>query len=392
MRIKDIKTRIIYDTRGEKTIEVNLISDDDLLASASVPSGKSKSSKEPIFLTVENCEQTAKELIESELKKIILENPFELDDILLKIDGTSDKSKLGANLMLALSMAFRRLIAQRRKIPLWKVLREEIGDGNMINDESPIFLMNLINGGAHANNNLSFQEYLIAVDTGDTRQNLEQGILIYKKVKNLYPNAGLGDENGFSFNFENYSKPFSVLRDIIKETGLEQSVKLGVDAAATNFYKNGNYIFDGKTVNSEEIFEIYNSLTREFNLLYVEDPFSEDDFENFSKLTTNYPQVVITGDDLTSTNPELIKTAVEKKSISGIIIKPTQIGTIKETLDAIKIAKENNLKIIVSHRSGETDDNFICHLAVACGAWAVKFGAPAKDRIFKYNEILKIME
>ncbi len=405
MKIKEIKTRVIYNTRGEETLEVDLITDDGFIAFASAPSGKSKSSKEPKYVEVGSERLGVREIV-GVLEKIDIENPSEFDEIILKIDGTADKSRLGVNLILPISIAFRRLLAFKKKIPLWQVLSEEIlAIGGFVADEeikkSPIFLFNMLNGGAHSKNNLSFQEYLVVVDEKNSRKNLETGLVIYKKVKNLYPNAGLGDENGFSFNFENSTKPFEVLQDIIQELNVSENVKLGVDAAATSFYSDGKYHFDEKISSRDEFAGVYDYIINKFGISYLEDPFYEEDFEGFAKLNekskknfnfSTFPQCVIIGDDLTSTNANLIKQAISQKSISGVIIKPNQIGTVKETLDAVKIAKENNIKIIVSHRSGETDDNFICHLAKAVGAWAVKFGAPAKDRIFKYNEIMRITE
>jgi enolase len=424
MKIKQIKPRTIFNTSGEKTLEVDLIDANGEIASASVPSGKSKSSKEAKYTEEKDWDWAIKS-IEIGLKDFSVENPAQFDEMLLKIDGTSDKSKLGANLILALAMAFRRLLSIKKRVPLWQILQEELKIENwkLKIDRSPAFLCNLIEGGSHAANNLSFQEYLIMINEGNAQKNLEVGIAVYKKLKNLCPVAGLGDENGLSLNFENSIKPFEVLQDIIKDLGFSQNVQLGLDAATTSFFtptptfqnatfmsesdfsstKNPSnyspskelvwrYDFDGKKLNREEFLGVYDYLLNKFEISYLEDPLAEDDFEGFAKMTQKFPQVIIAGDDLTSTNPILIKEATEKRAISGVIIKPNQIGTVKETLEAIKLAKENGLKIIISHRSGETDDNFICHLAKAVSADAIKFGAPIKDRIFKYNEIIRIAE
>ena len=264
--------------------------------------------------------------------------------------------------------------------------------------KTPYLYMNLINGGKHAKNDLAFQEYHIVPDTENIEEAVEIGILIQNTLKDIIrrdlgeESVALGDEGGFAPKISDIRQPLFYLRTAIKQNELEGKVRLALDVAATSFYENGLYKIDGKDVSKAELLDIYNSLIEEFNLLSVEDPFEEEDFESFKKLKENNKTIVV-GDDLTVTNKNLLQEAIEKRSINAMIIKPNQIGTLTETLETMQKARENSIELIVSHRSGETDDDFIADLAYAFGCFGLKSGAPLKpERKIKYDRLIKISE
>ncbi|MEK7463334.1 MAG: hypothetical protein AAB621_03175 [Patescibacteria group bacterium] len=271
----------------------------------------------------------------------------------------------------------------------------------MIIDKKPLIFSNLINGGAHAGNNLDIQEYMVVVDSKDQSYTASIKILIefYKKLGELLKTKYklekiiIGDEGGYAINFESNFEPIKIMEELLGSEELKKSFSLALDVAASNFYKEGKYNFGGNEISSEKLNQILLDYLVHSNLLMsVEDPFDEEDFNGFKEFNVKCPDKWVVGDDLTVTNPELIEKFVREKLISGVIIKPNQIGTVSESCQAIRVAQENGLKTIVSHRSGETEDVFIIHLAKAGNVDAVKIGAPVSERILKFDELIKLYD
>ncbi len=395
MRIGDAKLKIILDSRGEETLEAELKTD-KFLTKASVPSGKSRGKNEAFVLEP----KLALEKFE-EIKPQILNREFEIqeefDNFLISLDGTQNKQNLGANLILALSLAWARLKAKSENLELFQYIGQISNIKYQVSSISkPIF--NVINGGAHAQNKLDFQEFQIIPDVKDFGIALGLGQEFYRKLKEFLEkkfgkeNISLGDEAGFSGSFKNNEEAIEVLAELIVK--YNYPLRIGLDAAATQFYKENNYIVDEKSYSAEELKDFYLKVIESYKILSIEDPFYEDAFDDFSILSrVIVPKgVKIITDDLTTTNPERVKIAIEKKSGNTILIKPNQIGTLTETIKVVKLAYENNWQAVVSHRSGETMDDFIADLAVGVNAWGLKAGAPAvPERLIKYERILKII-
>ena len=400
MHLEDIKVKEIFDSRGEPTIEVEVFDEKLNSFSAQIPSGKSRGMKEAVVLPFGE----AKKVLDLFLKKEIVHKNFssfrDMDNFLINLDGTENKEKLGGNLMLGISIAFARAMAAKENKELWQILKEAYWSG-IITSKKPFIFSNLINGGAHANNNLDIQEYMVVVDPGEG--NYEDAITtlidFYKKlgeflkVKFKLEKIVIGDEGGYSLNFENNFEPIKIMEGLVVSSGLKDFFSLALDLAASNFYKNKKYSFGGSDISSEKLNQILLDYLIHSNLLMsIEDPFDEVDFEAFKEFNEKCPDKWIVGDDLTVTNPTLIEKFAKEKLISGVIIKPNQIGTLAESCQAIRAAQENGLKTIVSHRSGETEDNFIIHLAKAAGVDGVKIGAPVRERISKFDELIRLYD
>lgn len=398
MIIEDIKIHEIFDSRGESTLEIEVLDEKLNSFSAQIPSGKSRGKKEATVLSFLD----SKKVLDLTLKKELISRDFksikDLDNFLIKIDGTINKERLGGNLMLGISIAFARALAHKENIELWQILRREFWS-DIVSEKKPLIFSNLINGGAHAGNNLDIQEYMVVVDPKDwdytaSIKNLinfykELGIFLQLKYK--LDKLIIGDEGGYAINFESNFEPIKILQDLIISKGVKNNFSLALDVAASNFYKDGKYNFGGHEISSEKLDQILlDYLVRSNLLMSIEDPFDEEDLDGFKDFNGKCPDKWIVGDDLTVTSPELIEKFSKSKMISGVIIKPNQIGTVSESCQAIKIAQENGLKTIVSHRSGETEDVFIIHLAKAGGADAVKIGAPVRERIFKFDELIRL--
>lgn len=397
MKIKNILVKEIFDSRGEPTIEVGVSNLKGNWFFAQISSGKSRGKNEAAVLGAKKAESALRNI-----KKEIIGRDFKsigsLDKKLIKLDGTKNKSRLGGNLMLGISIAFARALASEKNKEIWQVLRQEFFP--KAKNKNPYIFSNLINGGAHAENTLSIQEYLvIAKPRKSINASVKNTIKIYKalgeflKKQNKLENLSLGDEGGYSLNFKNNFEPFEILERVIKKLNLQKEFLLGMDAAASQFYKNNKYDFDGKKVSNDELSQIYNDYFHKLKILFsIEDPFAEKDFQGFKNLKQIIKNALIVGDDLTATNSKLIAKFARQNLINSVIMKPNQIGTITETCEAIKTAEKNKLKVIISHRSGETEDNFIIHLAKACSAFGVKIGAPARERIFKFDELIELYE
>ncbi len=398
MKIVNIGVNEILDSRGEKTLEVVLTDENDNKASSQIPKGKSTGSREAVSLGYQKAKENLKEKILPEVLNKEFSTITELDNFLLNLDGTKNKANLGGDLTLGISISFARLLAQKNKKELWEILREEFfPDEN--NSTSPRIFANMINGGEHANNNLAFQEYIVVAETKENVKKTKESLLQFYNALNEkfkkeigLEKISLGDEAGFCVNLTNSEEPFFILEKMIKENFSESNFKIATDIAANSFYKDGKYIIDDKEFDEPSLVKYYTTLFKKIELfLSIEDPFYENNPESFEKLKNLLDNdKIIVGDDLTTTNPNEIEKF--KKSINGIIIKANQIGSLTETALAINTAKNYDIKTIISHRSGETDDCFLIHIAKASNAYGVKIGPPQRERILKYDELIRIYD
>lgn len=409
MKIQHLSAREILDSRGMPTVEVELVIDTDLIVSASCPSGKSVGTYEAVELRDNDTNrfrgQGVKHVIEN-IDKIIapkligmeVQSQGQIDKAMIELDGTANKGKLGANALLPVSIAVARAAALQSRVPLYQYLRQFVKLQAPMKIPLPLF--NLINGGLHAGKNLDMQEFIIVPASFKSySEGLQLGFVIYQTLRALLKENNLttlvGDEGGFAPSLEANEEALEFLSEAIAKTNvrLGYDIFLGIDAAASNFYDGKTYrLKERKSLltNSDLVSE-YATLIKKYHILYLEDPFAEDDWDGWTALTAQVEGTVITGDDLIATNLLRLATAIEKKAISGIIIKPNQIGTVIESLAVVEAAREAGLKIIVSHRSGETNDDFVADLAVAVSADYCKFGAPVRgERVAKYNRLLQI--
>lgn len=398
--IKSIKAREIINSRGEPTVESEVETEDGVFR-ASVPSGASRGKYEAVELKdggnrlfgqgVLKAVKNIKEIIEPKLKGEDVSNQKKIDEILIELDNTKDKSKIGANAILAVSVACCKAGAKAKNIPLYQYI-SQISNSTF---KLPKPCFNILNGGAHAGNDLDIQEFMIIPQIKGFKENLRIGVEIYQELKRILEKefgksaVNLGDEGGFAPPLKKTKHALDLIMEAIKSAGYLGKVKIGLDCAASEFFKDEKYILESKKLNSEELLSFYQDLVKEYPILFFEDPFEQDDWQAWGKMSN--PLVV--GDDLTATNPERIKKAYEKKACQGIILKPNQIGTVTKTIKAAKLAKEFEWEIIVSHRSGDTCDDFIADLAVGISADFIKSGAPARgERVAKYNRVLRIEE
>jgi enolase len=408
MKISDANLKIILDSREKETLEAELKSD-KFFASASVPSGKSRGKHEAFVLEPKKAIEKFKEVEPQILAASAsgrIETQKEFDNFLISLDATPNKQNLGANLILALSLAFGRLMAKSKNLELFQYIRSITQLPNYSITQLPRPIFNVINGGVHSGF-LDFQEFQVIPQVKDFGAALGLGQEFYRKLKEFLEkkigkeNVFLGDEAGFSAPFRNNEEAIEILAELIVK--YKYPLRIGLDAAASQFYKDSYYLIDNKKYSAEELKDFYLKLIEAYNILSIEDPFNEEDFDNFAELNAELNKkslssgdqcdsALIITDDLTTTNPERLKTAIEKKSGNTILIKPNQIGTLTETLRVVQLAYENNWQTIVSHRSAETMDDFIADLAVGINAWGLKAGAPAApERLIKYERILKII-
>lgn len=412
-KITNIKVFPVLNSRAERTIKV-YVYNGDKFGWTIVPSGKSKGEKEAKEIDAFKAVENINKIIAPKLIGLDPTEQEKIDKILIELDGTKDKSKLGVNAILGISLACSRLGAMLENKPLFVYLQQLVDLRGKNSDRRGIgeinLLFNLVNGGLHGASNLSFQEYLVIPEGKTIREKIEKVLVIYLGLKDYLRKQGnyfgVGDEGGFISKFSGSAEPFMVLKKIVSELDIED-INFGMDAASSTFYKSKKYDFDNKKITPNDLLNIYKDIKGIIPLVYLEDPFEENDFENFAKIKlalspsglrpsglndlSNGKGTMIVGDDLTATNPKFIKEAFKKKAISGVIIKPNQIGTLTETLEAIKTTYNAGGEVIISHRSGESEDNFIADLAVAVGAWGAKFGAPARsERTSKYNRLMEI--
>ncbi|MDP1706474.1 MAG: hypothetical protein Q8L36_01515 [bacterium] len=403
MKIQDVFVKEIFDSRGESTIEVGLNPSTSSgqkglgdWQKAQIPSGKSRGKREAAVLPYGEAAEVLEEIIKPTLIGKDFNSIKEFDDFFIRLDGTPHKERLGGNLILGLSLAFSRALGAARGQELWEIVRQEFFSETK-NAPLPRIFANLINGGQHAKNNLDIQEYMVVTNGIDVKT-------IFEKLKKFYADLGeflkkekslaelpLGDEGGYVLDWSNNFPPLNLLSQKIYEAGLANDWNLAIDVAASGFYENDFYNFDGQKIRAVDLSNFYRDYFRQLSLLIsIEDPFAEDDGVNFGKLLAAEKGKWIVGDDLTATDPAAIETAFKKKWINAVIIKANQIGTVSETCAAIKDVHEKKGLAIISHRSGETDDCFLIHLAKASGAGGVKIGAPVRERLLKYNELVRL--
>jgi len=365
------------------------------MGSFSVPAGASTGTREASCQSVGQAIEKIKNIIAPALIGKNILNQKEIDELMIKLDGTPNKNNLGGNSMIGVSIACAKTAAKISGQEVFEYLRTlaEIKPSRRV----PYLYMNLINGGKHADNNLAFQEYLIIPETENIEEAIGIGIAIQNTLKEKIKkdlgeeSVKLGDEGGLAPKISDIRQPILYLREAIKQNELEGKAKIALDAAGSSFYQAGRYQVDGKSITKEELLDIYIGLIKEFNLFSIEDPFAEEDFESFNSLKEKNQDLLVVGDDLTVTNVALLKKAIAEKSINAMIVKPNQVGTLTETLNAMKLARENGLELIVSHRSGETNDDFIADLAYAFNCFGLKAGAPTKpERMVKYERLKKI--
>lgn len=393
MKIEKTDAREVLDSRGRPTIEVELVAG-DILAVASVPSGKSTGSNEALEKRDADGRGVSDvlALLHSEVFPQITLRDFAdqraVDDFLIELDGTRNKSRLGANGILAVSIAFAKLSAKAAGVPLWKYVSES----ENFKPAYPRLYMNMMNGGAHADFRLPFQEYLVVMD-GSPAQAYERAKKIFTALGGVIRaevgEVPMGDEGGYSPKFTALDRPFEILTELIKE---DKTFFLGIDAAATEFFHDGAYDVLDKKYSTDGLLKIYLSLANTFPFKSIEDPFAENDPGAFAKLLKESPiGTLVVGDDLTVTNPRILKEMIAIKAANSLIIKPNQIGTLSEVYDTVRLAHSSGWKTIVSHRSGETEDPFIADLAVGVGAYGLKAGAPSQRvRAVKYERLVDI--
>ncbi len=407
-KISDIKAFEIIDSRGNPTIKAEVILDNGITGGASVPSGASKGKHEAVELRDNDKNRydgmgTLKSIdvienqIAGKLKGMDPINQRVIDEVLINLDGTENKSKLGANSILAVSLAVARVASKISKQHLF----EYIGSltGNKCNNMHLTPMFNVINGGLHGCGKFNFQEFLLIPKSGlPFNDALRMGVEIYQKLKhNLKDNNliySVGDEGGFTPQFSTNEEVMDFLIDTINHSNYSygNDVFLGLDFASSSYYQDGFYMPAkfGVKYSKEKYIEYLISFSKKYSLFSLEDGLSEDDWDGWISLTKTFnDHTIIIGDDLLVTNKKRLQKAIETKACNGIIIKLNQIGTLSETLEVVKLAQDNNIKIIISHRSGETNDDFIADLAVGVNADLVKFGAPARgERVIKYNKLL----
>jgi enolase len=405
--IEEIKALEILDSRGNPTLRV-CIKACDRIACSSVPSGASTGKHEAFELRdgekrlrgrgVKKAVENINEIITQALVGEEITNLRRSDETLKSIDGTPNKSKLGANAILGVSMAVARLLSELYGIPLYAAL------GGIMRRRLPTPLLNVINGGKHAGNSMSFQEFLL-IPHGFSKfsEAIWASVEVYYTLKDIIKQkygaifTSVGDEGGFAPPVTDPNEALKLLHDAVTSSGyrVEDDFSFGIDAASSNFYneKKGKYIVNNKELSIDELFELYHTFIESSSVRVIEDPFYEEDFGSFALITQEAKKLgaIIVGDDLLTTNINRLKKAIEERSVSAVLIKPNQIGTVSETVDFSSLAIYNGLKRIVSHRSGETEDTFIADLAVALGSEGIKTGAPARsERTSKYNRLLEI--
>lgn len=407
MTITHLKSRQVLDSRGNPTVEVEMYAD-DLMARAIVPSGASTGAHEAVELRDGDKTRylgkgvlTAVNHVEGEIfgniKGMELGKQRELDEALIKLDGTENKSRLGANAILGVSLAYARLSALEKKQPLYKYLQELSGTKEL---SLPRPMMNVINGGQHADNTLDIQEFMLFPKADTFSSNLRIGAEVFHHLKKLLQEKNMatsvGDEGGFAPNLTTHEEALGVMWEATQRAGHEAVMEFALDAAATEFYDEEKkvYVIEGEETTADQLISYYEYLCGKFPIVSIEDPLFEDDWEGWKKITERLgSRVQIVGDDLLVTNVKRLQKAIDEKACNAILIKLNQIGTLSETIDAIQLAQKSGMNAISSHRSGETEDTTIADLAVGLNCGQIKTGSLSRtDRIAKYNQLLRIEE
>jgi enolase len=404
--IEAVGAREILDSRGNPTVEVEVALDDGTISRAAVPSGASTGAYEAVELRdgdasryggkgVQRAVEAVLETIGPELIGIEASEQRIVDQELLDLDGTPDKSRLGANATLGVSLAVARAAAESAGLPLFRY----VGGPNA--HVLPVPMLNILNGGAHADTNVDVQEFMVApIGAATFSEALRWGAEVYHALKSVLKSRGLttsvGDEGGFAPDLPNNREALDLILEAISAAGLTpgRDVALALDVAATEFYKDGSYTFEGASKTADQMTDYYADLVSSYPIVSIEDPLSEGDWDGWARMTAVLgAKVQIVGDDLFVTNPQRLADGIGKGCANALLVKVNQIGTLTETLDAVQLAHRNGYRCMMSHRSGETEDTTIADLAVATDCGQIKTGAPARsERVAKYNQLLRIEE
>ena len=406
-KIQNIISRQIFDSRGNPTIETDVFTNNGVIGRAAVPSGASTGAHEAYELRDKGNKYHGKSVIKAvsnvngeifdSITGLDVSNQIKIDETLLKLDGKKNKSRIGANSILSVSLACAVAASNAQKIPLFKYL------GGTKKFKMPTPMLNIINGGAHANNNLSFQEFMIVpVNNSTFSEAIRKSSEVFHNLKIILDkkkfSTSVGDEGGFSPNLKSEEDALKLISEAINKSGykLKKDFCIALDIAASEFYKNGKYklISENKPFSTDQFIKYLSKLINRYPIVSLEDPFEEDDWSSWSKLTHLLgDKVQIVGDDLFTTNLERLKKGISKKAANAILIKLNQIGTVSETLEVIKFAQLIGFNTIISHRSGESEDTFISDLAVGTNSNQIKAGSLARsERVAKYNQLIRIEE
>ncbi len=409
MKIKNVIGREILDSRGNPTVEVDVILENGVMGRAAVPSGASTGEREALELRDGGTRFMGKgvlkavENVNGPLRDLVIgmdaANQKELDYAMINLDGTPTKSKFGANAILGISMAAMKASANEEGKPLYKYVCEKFGNGKM---SLPRPMMNIINGGAHADNKLDFQEYMIIPMADTIHERVRIGAEVFHNLKSVLKSKGLvtsvGDEGGFAPDLESNSEGFELIMEAIKKAGYEpgKDVCMAIDVAASEFYKDGKYelVGEGRSLTTEELIEYYEELVSKYPIISIEDAVDENDWDGFNLVTKRIgDKIQLVGDDLFVTNKACLQMGIDHEAGNAILLKVNQIGTITETLETIELARSHNYATVISHRSGETEDTTIADLAVGLDLGQIKTGSMSRtDRICKYNQLMRIEE
>ena len=403
--IETIHAREILDSRGNPTVEVEVVLEDGSTARAAVPSGASTGAFEAAELRdegkrylgkgVESAVKNVNEKIAPVICGFDAQDQRLIDDEMIALDGTKNKSKLGANAILGVSLASARAAAESCDLSFFKYI------GGPTAHTLPVPMMNILNGGAHADTNVDIQEFMVAPIGAPTfKESLRWGAEIYHSLKSVLKKQGLatsiGDEGGFAPNLASNRAALDLILEAVEKAGFKpgKEIALAMDVAATEFHEKGVYNFEGKKLTSDEMISYYTELVSAYPLVSIEDPLDEDDWDGWKKMTSQLgSKIQIVGDDLFVTNPERLSRGIENQTANALLVKVNQIGTLTETMDAVALAHRSGYRSMMSHRSGETEDTTIADLAVALECGQIKTGAPARsERVAKYNQLLRIEE
>ena len=403
-KIKDVIGREILDSRGNPTVEVDVILESGIMGRAAVPSGASTGEREALEMRDGGSRFMGKGVlnavshVNNELKNLVVGmdclDQKAIDYAMIELDGTDTKSRLGANAILGVSMAVMKAACKYKGLPLYKY----VGDGTTL----PVPMMNIINGGAHADNKLDFQEFMIIPQADNIHDRVRIGAEVFHNLKKVLNGKGLftgvGDEGGFAPDLQSNSEGFELIMEAIKKAGYEpgRDVCLAIDVAASEFYEDGKYNLagEGRSLTTNELVDFYEELVNKYPIISIEDPVDENDWEGFRLITERIgDRVQLVGDDLFVTNKKCLQIGIDNHAGNAILLKVNQIGTITETLETIDLARRNGYKTIISHRSGETEDTTIADLAVGLNLGQIKTGSMSRtDRICKYNQLMRIEE
>ena len=402
--IHDVIGREILDSRGNPTVEVDVVLESGIVGRAAVPSGASTGEREALELRDGGTRYMGKGVLKAvshvnnELRNLVIGyDVFDqkaLDYAMIELDGTETKSRFGANAILGVSMAAMKAAALEKGLPLYRY----VGDGTIL----PKPMMNIINGGAHADNKLDFQEFMIIPQADTIKERVRIGSEVFHNLKKVLNEKGLatgvGDEGGFAPDLNSNTEGFELIMEAIKRAGYEPGVdvKLGIDVAASEFYKDGKYVLagEGRSLTTEELVDFFEELVNKYPICSIEDPVDENDWEGFRLITERLgDRIQLVGDDLFVTNKKCLQMGIDNHAGNAILLKVNQIGTITETLETIELARKHGYATVISHRSGETEDTTIADLAVGLNLGQIKTGSLSRtDRVCKYNQLMRIEE